>query len=184
MTETVPRYRHGRSRGNHPSPSRSQAPMLQPTTRANAHIQSQSLLGGSAPSCGWFATNHQVSAGGTCSGPNGIRASRVRGVDAAVRRFPAANAPGSTPRRTGLRQLVEAARASRLRQPRRPTSGVTLGTLWICGSVTKTEIKTQTEYALREKRSPGTPFQRVRVVEHILILLLLPQPTWAGNSRV
>ena len=30
----------------------------------------------------------------------------------------------------------------------------------------KSEIKANTEYALREKRTPGTPFQRVRVVEH------------------
>jgi len=32
--------------------------------------------------------------------------------------------------------------------------------------VLKSNIKAGTEYALREKRSPGTPFQRVRVIEH------------------
>lgn len=31
----------------------------------------------------------------------------------------------------------------------------------------KSEIKAKTEYALREKRIPGTPFQRVRVIEHV-----------------
>ncbi len=31
----------------------------------------------------------------------------------------------------------------------------------------KAEIKPGTEYALREKRAPGTPFQRVRIIEHI-----------------
>jgi hypothetical protein len=29
------------------------------------------------------------------------------------------------------------------------------------------KIEPKTEYALREKRAPGTPFQRVRVIEHI-----------------
>jgi hypothetical protein len=33
--------------------------------------------------------------------------------------------------------------------------------------VTKEQIKPRTEYALREKRSPGEPFQRVRVIEHV-----------------
>ena len=31
----------------------------------------------------------------------------------------------------------------------------------------KSEIRAGIEYALREKRVPGTPFQRVRVIEHI-----------------
>jgi hypothetical protein len=31
----------------------------------------------------------------------------------------------------------------------------------------KSEIKPRTDYALREKRMPGVPFQRVRIVEHI-----------------
>lgn len=31
----------------------------------------------------------------------------------------------------------------------------------------KSEIKPRAEYALREKRLPGTPFQRVRIIEHI-----------------
>ena len=31
----------------------------------------------------------------------------------------------------------------------------------------KSQIKTATEYAFREKRTPGTPFQRVRIIEHI-----------------
>jgi hypothetical protein len=33
--------------------------------------------------------------------------------------------------------------------------------------VLKSDIKPNTEYALREKRGPGEPFQRVRVIEHI-----------------
>jgi hypothetical protein len=31
----------------------------------------------------------------------------------------------------------------------------------------KSEIKPGTEYALREKRVPGAPFQRIRIIEHI-----------------
>lgn len=31
----------------------------------------------------------------------------------------------------------------------------------------KSQIKAGTEYAFREKRAPGTPFQRVRILEHI-----------------
>ena len=31
----------------------------------------------------------------------------------------------------------------------------------------KSEIKPRTDYALREKRIPGAPLQRVRVLEHI-----------------
>jgi hypothetical protein len=31
----------------------------------------------------------------------------------------------------------------------------------------KSQIKTRTEYALRERRTPGTPLQRVRIIEHI-----------------
>ena len=31
----------------------------------------------------------------------------------------------------------------------------------------KSEIKPRTEYAHREKRVPGAPFQRVRIIEHI-----------------
>ncbi len=31
----------------------------------------------------------------------------------------------------------------------------------------KCEIKLGTEYALREKRTLGTPFQRVRIIEHV-----------------
>jgi hypothetical protein len=31
----------------------------------------------------------------------------------------------------------------------------------------RSEIKAGTEYALREKRAPGTPFQRVRIIEHV-----------------
>lgn len=31
----------------------------------------------------------------------------------------------------------------------------------------KAEIKLGTEYALREQRKPGTPFQRVRIIKHI-----------------
>ncbi len=31
----------------------------------------------------------------------------------------------------------------------------------------KSEIKPRTEYALREKRLPGVPFQRIRIIEHI-----------------
>jgi hypothetical protein len=31
----------------------------------------------------------------------------------------------------------------------------------------KSDIKAGTEYALREKRTLGTPFQRVRVIEHV-----------------
>lgn len=31
----------------------------------------------------------------------------------------------------------------------------------------KSEIRPRAEYALREKRAPGTPFQRVRVIEHV-----------------
>ena len=31
----------------------------------------------------------------------------------------------------------------------------------------KTDMKAGIEYALREKRSPGTPFQRVRVIGHV-----------------
>src|SRR5467141_1082953 len=31
----------------------------------------------------------------------------------------------------------------------------------------KSEIKLQSEYAMREKRVPCTPFQRVRIIEHI-----------------
>jgi hypothetical protein len=33
--------------------------------------------------------------------------------------------------------------------------------------VLKSQIKPKTEYALREKRTPGTPLQRVRVIEHV-----------------
>jgi hypothetical protein len=33
--------------------------------------------------------------------------------------------------------------------------------------VLKSEIKPRTDYAFREKRVPGAPFQRVRVIEHI-----------------
>jgi hypothetical protein len=35
------------------------------------------------------------------------------------------------------------------------------------GAVQKSEIKARTEYALREKRTPGTPLQRVRAIEHV-----------------
>jgi hypothetical protein len=31
----------------------------------------------------------------------------------------------------------------------------------------KSDIKPKTEYALREKRTPGSPFERVRVIEHV-----------------
>ena len=31
----------------------------------------------------------------------------------------------------------------------------------------KSEIKPRTEYAMREKRTPGTPFQRVRIIEYV-----------------
>src|SRR5438093_1299318 len=31
----------------------------------------------------------------------------------------------------------------------------------------KAQIKPNNEYALREKRTPNTPFQRVRIIEHI-----------------
>src|SRR5467141_5278589 len=31
----------------------------------------------------------------------------------------------------------------------------------------KSEIKLQSEYAMREKRVPCTPFQRVRIIEHV-----------------
>ena len=31
----------------------------------------------------------------------------------------------------------------------------------------KSEIKPRTEYAMREKRTPGEPFQRIKIIEHI-----------------
>lgn len=30
----------------------------------------------------------------------------------------------------------------------------------------KSQIKPGTEYAFREQRAPGTPFQRVRIIQH------------------
>ena len=33
--------------------------------------------------------------------------------------------------------------------------------------MSKSEIKPGLEYAMREKRLPGTPFQRIKIVEHI-----------------
>ena len=35
------------------------------------------------------------------------------------------------------------------------------------GTMLKSEIKPRTEYAMREKRTPGTPSQRVRIIEHV-----------------
>jgi len=31
----------------------------------------------------------------------------------------------------------------------------------------KSEIEPRREYAMRERRPPGSPFQRVRIIEHI-----------------
>ena len=47
----------------------------------------------------------------------------------------------------------------------------------------KSEIKPRMEYAFREKHTPGTPFQHVRVIEHIRadkwkVEWIAPNPGW------
>jgi hypothetical protein len=38
--------------------------------------------------------------------------------------------------------------------------------LWFGGLILKSEIKLGVEYAFREHRESGTPFQRVRIIQH------------------